>query len=335
MREDPGLDVDKIVASLEAHYGLRVTSATFLPIGYDPNAAVYEIVSRDGTVYFLKVRFGPVHEPGLLVPRTLIELGVPNVLAPLRTRSSNLWCPLGGYPDYSIVLYPFLRGESAMVVGLSDDQWREFGSTLREVHASRLGESLRGCLPVEGFSLPSAASVRRLLALVGETEFEGAAAARLAAFLREQDDQIRRMLARAEALGGSLRSKAFEYVLCHADIHAANVLVGDDGRIHLIDWDGPRIAPRERDLLFVIGSKIARAVEPREEELFFEGYGQVEIDTDALVYYRYERIIEDVGEFGKSVFLDPTLGERARAEEAELAMSFFAPGGDIDRAEKV
>ena len=136
MREDPGLDVDKIVASLEAHYGLRVTSATFLPIGYDRNAAVYEIVSRDGTAYFLKVRFGPVHQPSLLVPRALIDLGISNVLAPLRTRSSNLWCALDGYPDYSIVLYPFLRGESAMVVGLSDDQWREFGSTLREVHAS-------------------------------------------------------------------------------------------------------------------------------------------------------------------------------------------------------
>ena len=335
MREDPGLDVDKIVAPLKAHYGLRVTSVTFLPIGYDPKAAVYQIVSRDVTAYFLKVRFGSVHEPGLLVPRTLIDLGIPNVLAPLQTRSSSLWCPLGGYHDYSIVLYPFVRGESAMVVGLSNDQWREFGSTLRAVHASRLGESLRGRLPVETFSLPSAAAVRRLLTLVDQREFEDAAAARLAAFFRGHAEQIRSMLARAEALGGSLRTKAFEHVLCHADIHAANVLVGDDGRIHLIDWDGPLIAPRERDLLFVVGSKIARAVEPREEALFFEGYGRVEIDADALVYYRYERIIEDIGEFGKSVLLDLSLGERARAEEAELAMSFFAPGGDIDCAEAV
>jgi spectinomycin phosphotransferase len=335
MREDPGLDVDRISACLGAHYGLRVGSVAFLPLGHDPNAAAYEVVSRDGAAYFLKVRFGPVHEPGLLVPRALNDLGVPNVLAPLPTRSSGLWCPLGGHPGYSAVLYPFVGGESAMVAGLSDDQWREFGSTLRAVHDSRLGESLRGRLPVEAFSLPSAATVRRILALLDETDFEGAAAARLAAFLRGRAGQIRRMLARAEALGSSLRVRPFEYVLCHADIHAANILVGDDGGIRLIDWDGPLVAPRERDLLFVVGSKIARAVEPREEALFFEGYGRVEIDPEALVYYRYERIIEDVGEFGKSVFLDPRLGERARTEDAELAMSFFAPGGDIDRAETV
>ena len=334
MREDPGLDVDGISASIEEHYGPRVVSVTFLPVGYDPNAAVYEVASRDGTSYFLKVRFGPVHEPGLLVPWALIDLGIGNVLAPLPTRSSDLWCPLGGHPAYIAMLYPFVRGESAMVAGLTDDQWREFGSTLRDVHASRLGESLRGRLPVETFSLPSAAPVRRLLALLDEAEFEGTAA-RLAAFLRERAEQIRRMLARAEALGSSLRTRPFEYVLCHADIHAANILVGDDGRLHLIDWDGPLVAPRERDLLFVVGSKISRAVEPREEELFFQGYGPAEIDPEALIYYRYERIIEDLGEFGRSVFLNPSLDERAREEEADLAMSFFAPGGMVELAETV
>ncbi len=49
MREDPGLDVDGLSASIEEHYGPRVVSVTFLPLGYDPNAAVYEVVSRETT----------------------------------------------------------------------------------------------------------------------------------------------------------------------------------------------------------------------------------------------------------------------------------------------
>ncbi len=76
-------------------------------------------------------------------------------------------------------------------------------------------------------------------------------------------------------------------------------------------------------------------MEPREEGLFFKGYGPAEIDPEALVYHRYERIIEDIGEFGRSVFLDPGLDEQAREEEAGLAMSFFAPGGMVDLAETV
>jgi spectinomycin phosphotransferase len=271
----------------------------------------------------------------LLVPRALQDVGIGNVLAPLRTRASGLWCPLDGYDGYTVVLYQFVRGENAKVTGLSDDQWRTFGATLRAVHASGLGERFRDRLRVEDFALPSAALVRRLLALVDGTEFEGRAAAQFAAFWRANAERIHRTLARAEELGRSLQAKPFELVLCHSDIHVANILVGEDGRIWLIDWDGPLIAPRERDLLFVVGSRIARTVKPREEDLFFAGYGPVEIDPVALAYYRYERIVEDLGEFGKSVFLDPYLGEPSREQEAELGMGFFAPGGDLDRAETI
>ncbi len=335
MREDPGLDAEVIAASLQEKYGIDVAAVTYLPIGYDLNAAVYDVRAGDGTPYIVKVRFGPMFEPGLDVPRALIDRGVPNILAPLRTRSAALWSPLAGLPGYTVVLYPLIRGENAMEAGMSDAQWRTFGASLRAVHDSGIGEGFRDRLLIEDFALPSAALVRQMQTVAEEGAFASPAAARFAAFWRENAARIGAMLSRAEALGQELQAKPFELVLCHADIHAANILVGDDGGITLIDWDGPMLAPRERDLLFVVGSTIARAVEPQEEAWFFEGYGRVEIDPTALVHYRYERIIEDIGEMGRSVFLDPDRGEAARMAEVELAMSFFAPGGDIDRAERV
>jgi spectinomycin phosphotransferase len=332
MRDDPGLDLDTITACLDVQYDLRVIAITFLPLGYDLSAAVYKVIAGEGTAYFLKVRFGPVDESGLIVPWALAERGIRNVLAPLQTRSGELWCSCD---QCSLVLYPFIAGKNAMVVGMGDDQWREFGATLQAVHSSGLVEEFRGRLPVETFALPSAALVRRILELTQTTKFENVVAAQFAAFWREHATRIDEMVARAEALGRRLQSRSFDHVLCHADIHAANILVGDDGQIHLIDWDGPMIAPRERDLLFVVGSRIARVVEPREEEWFFAGYRPVDIDPEALIYYRYERIVQDLGEIGRSVLLDPSPSDRMRAEESRLARSFFAPGGDIDHAEVV
>lgn len=330
MREDPGLDRERITACLAAHYGLDVASITYLPIGYDLDAAVYQVVAREGTVSFLKVRFAPIHEASLRVPGALIDRGVPNILAPVFSRNGQAWSACDGD---SLVLYPYIAGENAASAGLTDNQWRAFGATLRAVHDSGLAATMRDVVPVETFTLPSAATVRHISALVEASDFLSPAAARFAAFWREQAGRIDSMLERAETLGRTLQTKQFELVLCHADIHAANILVGGDGGITLIDWDGPLIAPRERDLLFVVESRIAREVTRREEDLFFAGYGPVPIDPDALIYYRYERIIEDIGVSGRSVLLDPDRSEAARADEAAFTMRFFAPDGDIDRAE--
>jgi len=335
MRDDPQLDVAKIAATLEAGYGLVVATIGYLTIGYDLSAAVYDVTAVDGEHYFLKVRSGSVHEPSLLVPRALNDLGIEHLPAPLRTQLGQLWCQLDGYPGYLVVLYPFVLGESAMIAGMTENQWRTFGSTLRAVHDSGLSERFKGQLPVETFALPSASLVREMQVVASGAALESTAAARFAHFWREQSTRIEQLLTRAEAIGSMLQTKSFELVLCHADIHAANILVGDDGCILLIDWDGPKLAPRERDLLFVIGSRISRKVELWEEDWFFDGYGGVEIDSSALIYYRCERIVEDLGEFGKSVFFDPNMSEAASAAAAALATNFFAPGGDIDRAETV
>jgi spectinomycin phosphotransferase len=335
MRDDPGLKAKNISVCLKQQYDLAAVSIEFLPIGYDPIAAAYKIDASDGRRFFLKLRFGPVNEASLLVPQALNDHGVRNVLAPLPTGTGALWLPVTGVPGCNGMLYPFIAGENAMIAGLTDEQWRMFGFTLRVVHNSGLQTQFRDVLPHESFALPSAALVRRMLALPDNVLDGGPAGGRVGSWWRAQSDRIRGVLARAEELGEQLRTMTFGHVLCHADIHAANILVGEDGAIWLIDWDGPLIAPRERDLLFVIGSTIARAVEPHEEERFFEGYGAAEVDPTALAYYRYERAIEDIGVFAEGIFLNPALSNEARAEDAAMLMNFFKPGGDLDRAESI
>ena len=84
-------------------------------------------------------------------------------------------------------------------------------------------------------------------------------------------------------------------MLCHADLHAGNLLVEDNGTLHIIDWDEILLAPRERDLMYIGGGLLGNWRAPEDEEiLFYQGYGPVTIDPVAMAYYRYERIITDL-----------------------------------------
>lgn len=40
----------------------------------------------------------------------------------------------------------------------------------------------------------------------------------------------------------------------------------------------------------------------QEEALFYRGYGKTKLDPRALTYYRFERILEDIGPFAEHLF---------------------------------
>lgn len=40
-----------------------------------------------------------------------------------------------------------------------------------------------------------------------------------------------------------------------------------------------------------------------EEALFYKGYGKNEVNMTMLTYYRHERIVEDIVEFGQNLLL--------------------------------
>ena len=100
-----------------------------------------------------------------------------------------------------------------------------------------------------------------------------------------------------------------------------------------MDWDDPILAPKERDLMF-IGGGIDDLWKGEEQiEMFYQGYGNAQIDSTALAYYRYERVIEDL-----VVICDLLLSTEEGGKDRERSYGWFTsnfePGQTIEIADR-
>jgi spectinomycin phosphotransferase len=334
MLEKPDLGDERILSCLRDEYGLIVVQATFLPIGADPNAAAYRIDTDDGRTYFLKLSKGGLKESAVEVPRLLKAQGVQAVLAPLETRKRQAWGKLG---DYTTILYPFIQGKDAFEQRLSEAHWITFGIALKGVHTAQVPPALSATVPKETYPPHWRETVRAFQAQIKHTTFEDPTAARLAAFMQTRQSEINHLVERAEQLGNALQGRSQEFVLCHGDIHAGNLLISAAGDVYLVDWDTSILAPKERDLMFVGAGIGGTWRSEREAAWFYQGYNgtgeRVDVDQTALAYYRYERIVEDIAAFCGQLLLTGD-GGADREQAYRYFTSQFMPGCEVEIAFK-
>jgi spectinomycin phosphotransferase len=170
--------------------------------------------------------------------------------------------------------------------------------------------------------------VKAFLARVDDRAFADPVAAKLAAFLQARRDEVLALVGQAERLALALPARALEFVLCHSDVHAANLLIAADGALYIVDWDNPILAPQDRDLMFIGGAQGFAGRSAREEEaLFYRGYGrQTQIDPFALAYYRYERIVQDIAVYCEQLFSSSEGGQDREQSLRYLASNFLLNG---------
>ncbi len=325
MLEKPNLPDSSILDCLLAQYGLRADRLAFLPLGADVNTAVYRVGAGD-RAFFVKLRKGPFDDLSVTLPHFLTRGGVPGIIAPLETRAGGLWAPL---PPYTVLLYPFVEGKDGYEAALSERQWLDFGAALGQIHTLRLPPALAARIPRETFSPAYRQQVGQFQAQAEEDRFSEPVAARLAAFMRGERARIDGLVARGERLAQRLRERPPEFVLCHADLHAGNLLIGADGKLYIVDWDAPLYAPKEKDLSLVGGCSTWGAA--GDVALFYQGYGEAKIDPGALAYYRCERILVDIAEFCKQLFLSDEGGPDREQSYGYFTGQFLA-GHEVERA---
>ena len=317
MREQPRIPEERLRACLQDQYELYPVTLEFLPRGQDYNAGVYRVLSEQGTAYLLKVTSRSLYEPSCLVPHYLRDQEITSVVAPVPTRSGTLWTKL---VDWTVIVYPWISGDSSLT-GMTNEQWKEVGTIFQRIHQVRL--------PPEGFSSLRKETLDPIEYVRWVHAFEthhlharhgGSGSSRaLRADWRAHQSTIHTAVTTLEKLAEMLKACPFHYVICHADLHPANLLRDRHGHVFVIDWDEVMLAPKERDFIFVR--------EP-QADAFWQGYGVIEIDWMLLSYYLWERVVQDVIEYAQNVCFRDDWAEETRADVAQLFHEYVAEGGN-------
>jgi len=330
MHEKIDLQDAIITDFLQDQYGLQAVEIAFLPKGGDINAAVYRVIMEDEGRYFLKLLRSVFDETSVTVPRFLCDRGIRQIIAPIATISHQLWAQL---EDFIAVLYPLVEGHNAFEITLTEHQWVNFGAALRGIHTAVVPPELNSRVQHETYSPQWRERVKMLLGRAKKDAFDDPVAAQWAGLMAVKADEILYLVQKAEQLSSTLQAQNPEFVLCHSDIHAGNLLIDTIGSLYIVDWDHPILAPKERDLMFVGGGIGSIWYRPQEEVLFYEGYGRTEINPVALSYYRFERIVQDIAEWGEQVLLTDE-GGKDRVRALHGFVRWFSPHDVVEMAYK-
>jgi spectinomycin phosphotransferase len=330
MLEKHTLSDQLILNCLNTHYGIEVASLTFLPLGADINASIYKAQALDQKSYFIKLKQGHHHDTAVEIVELLQSGGIRQIIPPVKTIHGKSTQRID---DFTLIVYPFVDGQDGFNRDLTDDQWIKLGKTLRQVHEMEVPPSIQNRIRRETYSPKWREAVRSLYPHIDAELITDEIGLKLQIFMRKNMPAICRLVDRAQQLAEKLQNQPHKFVLCHSDVHAGNVLIDGNNEIYIVDWDEPILAPKERDLMFIGGGVGNVWNRPREEKLFYKGYGETEIDSTILAYYRHERIVEDIAIYSQELLLTTARGND-RPEMYSHFIDMFEPQGVVEIAFK-
>lgn len=323
-----------IIDCLRESYDIEVQSITPLSGGADMNAAIYKVRTHDQSSYFIKLKHGYENDINITILELLHGSGIQQIIPPIKTIHGHSILRIG---DFCLIIYPFIEGVNGFSHKLTDKQWIKLGKALKHVHDFDVPSSLLKHIRQETYSPKWRQIVRSLYANIeNEPASHDVIALKFLNFMKEHRVVIQRLVDRAEQLSYTIKDQSAKFVLCHSDIHGGNVLIKGSDTLYIVDWDEPIMAPKERDLMFIGGGVANVWNDPQEEISFYKGYGNIDINMSILAYYRHERIVEDIAEYGQALLLTSSkISHKNKAEMYAQFIGMFDPQGVVDMAFKI
>lgn len=313
-----------IAEVIRSNYGVDVVDIEFLPIGNDATAWAYRVKAEHAS-FFLKLRYGRPNPAGLLVSQHLRRCGIENVVAPLSTISHAQYATLD---EYTLLLFPWIDGTSGWNRKLTLGQYHDWGIIMRRVHNAPISAELEDTVPLEQFGKRWLDRLQRIHQVVARDEFDSEISEKMSRAWRQRAPEIELVRSRYLECAARFSFQKPDLVLCHADIHKANIMIDRVDAIQIFDWDEVILAPKERDLMFFIRD----GQSAQETTAFLHGYGTKDIESMGLAYYRYDWVVQEFCDNGERLFFATNLSETDLAFAFDEFCRLFAEHDVVARA---
>jgi spectinomycin phosphotransferase/16S rRNA (guanine(1405)-N(7))-methyltransferase len=259
----PDIDLEKVI---EQAWGIAVASLEYRPVGFGSHH--WEATDNRGLRHFVTVdelssasRIGDeVSTLGLHLRRALEAAsdlrahGCSFVVAPITTRAGD---PFVHFSSYSVALYPFIQGRS---FSFEESFGEAEGDQVLELVIALHSVPIAAIRPpsTDEFVVPWLDQLDRFMHL--EAGSNGPHATVASQLLMDNETEIRRLIARYQALVTQYLRDPGPVVVTHGEIHPGNVMRTSKGWV-IVDWDTVLLAPPERDLWRLVqgGGSVLRA----------------------------------------------------------------------------
>jgi spectinomycin phosphotransferase len=276
------VELGQLADGLLCAYGLTAHTIAPGPRGFV--AVTYIVEAAGGQRLFAKVLPSATDRTRLRATLSVLaELHARGIAVnrPWRTRDGLWTAPLAGR---TLILFDFIPGRSGH--GFHYD-FAEFVALLARIHAAT--PDIHRILPLEEFGLPFAVDFRRYLAGLAEPP-RTHAQADLRRLLAPYQDAMAADWATLQALVSTSRSRGWVPRLTHSGAPGDNVIVGDDGRLYLVDWDDLMLGPPERDAWFYLNAREATAF----LRIYRQTFPDYRPDPTLRPFYIFRRFFEDL-----------------------------------------
>ncbi len=251
MRTEPAeISCDLVTRILSEHWQFQATEVTYAAVGFgshhwiaaqDDEARWFMTADRVGSA-------GQVIEAAMQTTRELADRGYEFAVAPLADRSGRLVREV--LPGWTLVVLPYLQGWSTPDGDWDDPVEREqIARIVGRLHAAAAPDALRRW----DFGVPDRGALLAALADLDQPWSAGPYAEPARLRLAGARDYVRSKLEHYDALVREVEASDEPWVVTHGEPHSANVVRTNDGGMRLVDWETVRLAPRERDLVGILG----------------------------------------------------------------------------------